>query len=43
VEGIRYGLTGVSQINPVVCLAVIGGFALAMTVAGAFLFRKIKI
>jgi ABC-2 type transport system permease protein len=43
VEGIRYGLTGVSQINPVVCLAVIGGFALAMTVAGAYLFRKITI
>ena len=43
VEGIRYGLTGVSQINPVVCLVVIGGFTLAMTVAGAFLFRNIKI
>jgi ABC-2 type transport system permease protein len=43
VEGIRYGLTGVSQINPVVCLAVIGGFSLVMTVIGAFLFRKIKI
>ena len=43
VEGIRYGLTGVSQINPAVCLAVIGGFALAMTVAGAYLFRKIRV
>jgi ABC-2 type transport system permease protein len=43
VEGIRYGLTGVSQINPGVCLAVIGGFALAMTAAGAYLFRKIRI
>jgi len=43
VEGIRYCLTGVSQINPVVCLAVIGGFALAMTMAGAFLFRKITL
>jgi ABC-2 type transport system permease protein len=43
VEGIRYGLTGVSQINPVVCFAVIGGFSLAMTVIGAFLFRKITI
>jgi ABC-2 type transport system permease protein len=43
VEGIRYGLTGVSQINPVLCLAVIGGFALIMSMAGAFLFRKIKI
>ena len=43
VEGIRYGLTGVSQINPLVCLAVIGGFTVAMTIAGAYLFRKIKI
>jgi len=43
VEGIRYGLTGASQINPVICFAVIGGFSLAMTVIGAVLFRKIKI
>ena len=43
VEGIRYGLTGVSQVNPVLCLAVLGGFAVAMTVIGAYLFRKIKI
>jgi ABC-2 type transport system permease protein len=43
VEGIRYGLTGVSQINPAVCFAVIGGFSLAMTIIGAFLFRKITI
>jgi len=43
VEGIRYGLTGVSQINPLVCGAVIGGFTLVMTVLGAFLFRKIRI
>ena len=43
VEGIRYGLTGASQINPVICFVVIGGFSLAMTVIGAVLFRKIKI
>ena len=43
VEGIRYGLTGISQINPVVCFVVIGGFAIVMTVLGAFLFRKIKL
>jgi ABC-2 type transport system permease protein len=42
-EGIRYGLTGSSQISPVVCLAVLGGFTLAMTLAGAYLFRKIKL
>jgi ABC-2 type transport system permease protein len=43
VEGIRYGLTGVSQINPVICFAVIGGFTIAMTAIGAYLFRKIAI
>jgi ABC-2 type transport system permease protein len=43
VEGIRYGLTGASQISPLVSLAVLGGFTVAMIVAGAFLFRKIKI
>lgn len=43
VEGIRYGLTGVSQINPLVCLTVLGSFTVAMTVLGAFLFRKIKV
>jgi ABC-2 type transport system permease protein len=41
VEGMRYGLTGVSQINPLVCLAVSGGFCIATAVAGAYLFRKI--
>jgi ABC-2 type transport system permease protein len=43
VEGIRYGLTGVYQINPLVCFVVIGCFSLAMTIIGAFLFRKIKL
>jgi ABC-2 type transport system permease protein len=43
VEGIRYGLTGVSQINPAVCIAVLGGFAVVMTVIGAYFFRKIKL
>lgn len=42
VEGIRYGLTGVSQVNPLVCFAVLAGFTLAMTLLGAYLFRKIK-
>ncbi|PKL59794.1 MAG: hypothetical protein CVV33_06010 [Methanomicrobiales archaeon HGW-Methanomicrobiales-4] len=43
VEGIRYGLTGVSQINPLVSLVVLGGFTIATTVIGAYLFRTIKI
>jgi ABC-type polysaccharide/polyol phosphate export systems, permease component len=42
VEGMRYGLTGVSQIHPAICIAVIGGFCIAATVAGAYLFRKMK-
>jgi ABC-2 type transport system permease protein len=42
VEGIRYGLTGASQINPLVSLAVLGGFTIATIVIGAFLFRNIK-
>jgi ABC-2 type transport system permease protein len=42
VEGIRYGLTGVSQINPLVSLAVLGGFTIAITIIGAYLFRTIK-
>jgi ABC-2 type transport system permease protein len=42
VEGIRYGLTGVSQINPLVCGAVLGSFAFITAVIGAFLFRTIK-
>jgi ABC-2 type transport system permease protein len=42
VEGIRYGLTGASQVNPLICVAVIGGFTVLMTILGAFLFRKIR-
>jgi len=43
VEGIRYGLTGASQINPLVCLVVLGGFAVVMMGIGAYFFRKIKL
>jgi ABC-2 type transport system permease protein len=42
VEGMRYGLTGVSQIDPGICLAVIGGFSVATAVAGAYLFRTLR-
>lgn len=42
VEGIRYGLTGISQIHPVICLAVMAGFSAVTTFAGAYLFRKIQ-
>jgi ABC-2 type transport system permease protein len=43
VEGIRYGLLGVSHINPVLSLVVLGGFTMAMIILGAELFRKISI
>ncbi len=43
VEGIRYGLTGVSQVSPLLCFLVLGGFAVIMAVTGAFLFRKITL
>lgn len=43
VEGIRYGLSGASQINPLFCFVVLAGFATFMTILGAYLFKKIKI
>ena len=43
VEGIRYGLTGASQISPFISLIVIAGFAGVMTLIGTYLFRKITL
>lgn len=43
VEGIRYGLTGVSQINPLIDLVVLGGFAAIMIALGAYLFNRTKV
>jgi ABC-2 type transport system permease protein len=43
VEGIRYGLTGASQVSPLASLLVLGGFTVAMTVIGAYLFRKVQV
>jgi ABC-2 type transport system permease protein len=43
VEGIRYGLTGVSQVSPLACALVLGAFAIGTTLAGAYLFRKIRL
>lgn len=42
VEGIRYGLVGYSQIDPLICFAVLGSFAISMTIIGTQLFKKIK-
>jgi ABC-2 type transport system permease protein len=43
VEGIRYGLLGTSQIDPLLSFAVLGGFTVAMILIGASLFKKIKV
>ena len=43
VEGIRYGLTGASQINPLLCLILLAAFSIAMILAGAYLFRKTSV
>jgi ABC-2 type transport system permease protein len=43
VDGMRYGLLGVSTFNPLLSLAVLSGFTLAMIILGGYLFRKIKI
>ena len=42
VEGIRYGLSGTSQINPAVSFIVLAGFAGLMTLIGAYSFRRMK-
>jgi ABC-2 type transport system permease protein len=43
VEGVRYGILGTSSINPIMSLAVIGGFGLIMVLLGAYSFRKMKV
>ncbi|QYZ78133.1 multidrug ABC transporter permease [Methanofollis formosanus] len=43
VEGIRYGLSGSAQIDPLLCGIVLSGCAVVMTVVGAYLFRKITV
>ncbi len=43
VEGIRYGLSGTSQLNPFFGFVVLAGFTAFMVVLGAALFRKINV
>jgi len=43
VEGIRYGLSGTSQVNPFFGFVVLAGFTVFMLVVGAALFRKINV
>jgi len=43
VEGIRYGLLGTSNLNPLLSLAALGGFTVIIVIIGSYLFRKIKL
>jgi len=43
VEGIRYGLSGTSQVNPFFGFVVLAGFTVFMVVVGATLFRRIDV
>jgi ABC-2 type transport system permease protein len=43
VEGIRYGLLGTTQINPLISFAALGGFTVAMIAFGSYLFKKTSI
>jgi len=43
VEGIRYGLLGISQINIWICLLVLVAFTIVITIIGGISFKKIKI
>jgi len=43
VEGIRYGLLGISQINIFICLAVLVVFTIIIAILGGISFKKIKI
>lgn len=43
VEGVRYGLLGTSQINPLISFGVLAAFAVAMVFIGAYLFKRIKV
>lgn len=42
VEGIRYGLLGISQINPLYSFIILSVFTVVMIIIGTHLFKKIK-
>lgn len=42
VEGIRFGLLGTSQIDPITSLVALSGFGLTMILIGGYLFTKAK-
>ncbi len=43
VEGIRYGMLGASQINPLICFGALGGFLVIVLFMGSYLFNRIRI
>jgi ABC-2 type transport system permease protein len=43
VQGIRYGLLGVSEINPAASFAVLLAFTVATMLLGQYLFKKTKV
>lgn len=43
VEGIRYGMLGASQINPLICFGALGGFLVIVLFLGSYLFNRIRI
>jgi len=43
IEGIRYGLEGVSHIAPLTCFLVLVGFSAIVIFVGGYLFRRIKV
>ena len=42
VDGIRYGLLGASNLNPLIDFLVLGGFVIIMIVIGSYSFKKMK-
>ncbi|MFZ1970671.1 MAG: ABC transporter permease [Candidatus Nanoarchaeia archaeon] len=42
VQGVRYGLSGTFNINPLLSFVILAGFAIVMILIGAYSFKKIK-
>ena len=43
VEGLRYGMLGASQINPLLSFGILSGFMVIVLVIGSFMFQRIKV
>ena len=42
VEGVRYGLTGTSAVNPLLSFGILAGFTIIMILVGSYSFKNIK-